>query len=102
MNRSPMLDVVLVSAVMVGATALLSFVVKVPEQCPKPDPSSVERLLAPCLVADRADIPSPADFARFDLPPPPFARGQTAIVTPREPSTPTDVEVTGSVPRPGR
>lgn len=97
MKRSPMLDAVLVIAFMVGATAMTALVKGTPEPCPKPAPSSIEGLFAPCLVAERRDLPPPAEIARLYLPPPPIAPGGTAVVR-----SPRDVDVTGSVAEPKR
>jgi hypothetical protein len=98
MKRSPMLDAVLVISFMIGATAMTAFVKGAPERCPQPTPTSVEGLFAPCLVAERRDLPPPADIAALYLPPPPIARGGTAVA--RSPER--DVDVTGSVPEPKR
>jgi hypothetical protein len=91
MRRSSILDAVLVMAFMVGATAMTAFLKGVPEPCPKPMPSSVEGLFAPCLAAERRDLPA-TDIAALYLPPP-SARGGTAVATDRA----RDVDVTGSV-----
>jgi hypothetical protein len=92
-----MLDAVLVIAFMVGATAMTALVKGAPEPCPKPAPSSIEGLFAPCLVTERRDFPPPADIAALYLPPPPITRGGTAVAT-----IPRDVDVTGSVTTPKR
>ena len=96
MKRSPMLDAVLVMAFMVGATAMAALVRGLPEPCPRPAPSSVEGLFAPCLATERRDPGSPADLAALYLPP--SASGATAVA--RAPAG--DVDATGSVAAPKR
>lgn len=95
MRRSSILDAVLVMAFMVGATAMTAFLRGMPERCPQPTPSSVEALFAPCLAAERRDVPT--DIAALYLPPP-SARGGTAVAT----APARDVDVTGSVREQGR
>ena len=98
MKRSNLVDVFLVGALLIGATALLGFVRGMPASCPKPSPSSVEALFAPCLAADRQDF-NRTDMAGFDLlPPPPLRPGTAVAVRPQgEPQPARDVDVTGSI-----
>ena len=63
MKRSPVLDAVLVGALMIGATAMTAFIKGIPEACSQPTPASVESLFAPCLAAERQDRRPPADTA---------------------------------------
>lgn len=102
MKRSPMLDVLLVGAFLVGATAMMGFLRGTPERCPSPTPTSIEGLFAPCLVADRREIRPPSDIAALYLPPPPIERGGTAVATSPRPQPERDVEATGSVAAPQR
>ena len=95
MKRSPVLDAVLVMAFMAGATAMTAFVRGVPEPCPRPVPSSVEGLFAPCLVTERRDLSPPADIAALYLPPPSLV--PAAPAAPVVARSPRDVDVTGSV-----
>ena len=100
MRRSGLVDVVLIAALLVGATALLGLIRGLPGACPKPGPSSVEALFAPCLATSREDM-SRADLAGLDvLPPPPVRPGAAIAVAPPEQQRPAlDVDVTGSVTR---
>jgi hypothetical protein len=101
MKRSPMLDVVLVSAFLIGATAMMAVVRGTPERCPQATPSSVEGLFAPCLLASRGDVQPPADIAALYLPPSPVRPGATMIA--RNPAAhERDVEATGAVTPPKR
>jgi hypothetical protein len=103
MKRSNLVDVFLVAALLIGATALLGFVRGVPESCPKPNPSSVEALFAPCLAADREDSIR-TDMTAFDLlPPPPLRPGTVVAVRPpgAQPAL-REVEATGSLAQPKR
>ena len=98
MKRSNLVDVFLVAALLIGATALLGFVRGMPTSCPKPNASSVEALFAPCLATDREDF-NRTDMAGYDLLPPPPVRPGTAIAvapTNGEPAA-RDVEATGSL-----
>jgi hypothetical protein len=90
MKRSSMLDAVLVTAFLVGATALMAFVRGTPDRCPQASPASVENLFAPCLAGSREDArAAPAEIAALDFPPPP--------IQPRTPAPSRDVEATGSI-----
>ena len=101
MKRSPVLDAVLVGALMIGATAMTAFIKGIPEACSQPTPASVESLFAPCLAAERQDRRPPADTAAlyFPPPPPPLRPGETLVATP---ASPRDVDATGSVTQPRR
>jgi hypothetical protein len=99
MKRSSILDVLLVLAVVISATALTAFIHNAPERCPQARPSSIEALFAPCLVANRNEIAPPRDIVRFDLPPPSLRRGETAVAAPPNPPVPLDVDATGTVKR---
>ena len=68
MKRSPVLDAVLVGALMIGATAMTAFIKGIPEACSQPTPASVESLFAPCLAAERQDRRPPADVAALYFP----------------------------------
>ena len=94
MKRSSMLDAVLVTAFLIGATALMAFLRGTPAPCPQATPSSVEGLFAPCLIASRGDIRPPADIAALYLPPSPIQPGGTMVA--RTPA-PDDVDTTGTV-----
>ena len=94
MKRSSMLDAVLVTAVVVGATALMTFVHGTPRACPEASPTSVEGLFAPCLAASRADVRPPADIAWLYFPSDPGG----AMVA-RKPAVERDIETTGTVTR---
>ena len=96
MKRSPVLDAVLVGALMIGATAMTAFIKGIPEACSQPTPASVESLFAPCLAAERQDRRPPADIAALYFPPPPLRPGETLVATP---ASPRDVDTTGSVPQ---
>jgi hypothetical protein len=100
MRRSSMLDAVLVTAFLIGATVMMAFVRGTPERCPQANPSSIEGLFAPCLVANRSDIRPPADIAGLTLPPPPIQPGGTMIA--RTPTPERDIDATGAVATPRR
>ena len=85
MKRSPVLDAVLVGALMIGATAMTAFIKGIPEACSQPTPASVESLFAPCLAAERQDRRPPADIAALYFPPPPLRPGETLVATPASP-----------------
>ena len=87
-----MLDAVLVTAFVVGATALMTFVT--PRACPEASPTSVEGLFAPCLAASRADVRPPDDIAWLYFPSEPGG----AMVA-RKPAVERDIETTGTVTR---
>jgi hypothetical protein len=95
MKRSPVLDAVLVGALMIGATAMTAFIKGMPEPCGQPTAASVESLFAPCLVAERQDRPTAADMAALYFPPPPLRPGDSAVAA--RPAR--DVDATGSVPQ---
>jgi len=99
MKRSPMLDAVLVAALLIGATAMTAFIRGAPERCPQASPSSVEGLFAPCLVAIRGDAQAPADMAALYLPP--FTQPGGTMVA-RTPAPARDVDTTGAVATPKR
>jgi hypothetical protein len=100
MKRSAILDVVLVSAFLIGTTAVFALVRGVPGRCPGPGPSSVERLFAPCLVAEREEYGRlPGGVAAIDLPPFPLRPGPTAIADGPRGGPVADVEATGSLRR---
>ena len=100
MKRSRLVDVFIVAAFLIGATALLGFVRGLPASCPQPSARSIEGLFAPCLALDRQEI-GPGDMARLGLPPLPLAPGTTVAVAPPEPQQrpALDVDVTGSIPK---
>jgi hypothetical protein len=100
MKRSSLLDAVLVAAFLIGATAMMAFVRGTPESCPQANPSSVEGLFAPCLMAHRGDVRPPADIAALYLPPPPLRPGGTMVA--KTPAPERDVETTGAVAPPKR
>jgi hypothetical protein len=93
MKRSPMLDAVLVTALLIGATAMTAFVRGTPERCPQPSPSSIEGLFAPCLVASRDVRPSP-DMVLYL---PAERAGSMLARTPAR-----DIDTTGAVATPKR
>jgi hypothetical protein len=98
MKRSSMLDAVLVTAFLIGATAMTAFVRGTPERCPQANPSSVEALFAPCLAASRSDMRPPADVAALYLRALPVRSEGTMVARPSAPER--DVETTGTLAPP--
>ena len=94
MKRSPMLDAVLVTALLIGATAMTAFVRGTPERCPQASPSSIEGLFAPCLVASRGDVRPSPDMALYL---PAERAGSMLARTPAR-----DIDRTGAVATPKR
>ena len=68
MKRSPVLDAVLVGALMIGATAMTAFIKGIPEACSQPTPASVESLFAPCLGDGAAGPPAAGRHRRAVFP----------------------------------